>query len=147
MKSVTEERLSTADFVLTGKEAEERDQTARAAGKEAEERDQTARAAPPPLHDETHGPLLPADAVNDLRNRWGNIQAGFVDEPQAAVQQADELVAMTMKRLAEGFAEQRNNLERQWARGGDVSTEDLRQALRKYRSFFERLLTIQAPVA
>jgi hypothetical protein len=131
MKNVTEERLSTADFVLTGKEAERKEQF--------------MEAAQPQPHDETPGTLLPSDAVNDLRNRWGNIQAGFVDEPQNAVKQADELVAMTMKRLAEGFSEQRNKLERQWAGGGDASTEDLRQALRKYRIFFERLLTIQAP--
>jgi hypothetical protein len=130
MKSVTEERLSTSDFVLAGQEAENTEKRAEGSQQQA--------------HNET--PLLPSDAVNELRNRWSTIQTGFVDEPREAVKQADELVAMTMKRLAEGFAGQRNNLERQWAGGGDVSTEDLRQALRKYRSFFERLLTIQAPV-
>jgi CHAD domain-containing protein len=58
------------------------------------------------------------------------------------VQQADELVAQAIKRLAETFADARNGLERQWASGDDVSTEDLRVALRKYRTFFERLLTV-----
>jgi hypothetical protein len=52
------------------------------------------------------------------------------------------LVASTIQRLAEGFAEARAKLETQWARGGDVSTEDLRVALRRYRSFFDRLLAV-----
>ena len=76
----------------------------------------------------------------DLRSRWGDVQTGFVDEPRKAVQDADNLVASVMKRLAEGFATERANLEKQWDRGDDVSTEDLRIALQRYRSFFDRLL-------
>jgi hypothetical protein len=87
-------------------------------------------------------PLLPQDLTQDLRSRWDGIQTGFVDEPRKAVQQADELVAMAMKRLAETFANERNNLEQQWDRGDDVSTEDLRVALQRYRSFFHRLLNV-----
>jgi hypothetical protein len=86
--------------------------------------------------------LLPPEFVQELRSRWDNIQTGFVDEPRSAVQQADELVALTIKRLAETFAEERNGLERQWDRGDNVSTEDLRIALQRYRSFFQRLLTV-----
>jgi hypothetical protein len=58
------------------------------------------------------------------------------------VEQADALVAEAIKRLAETFANERNQLEGQWDRGGDVSTEDLRQALQRYRSFFSRLLSV-----
>jgi hypothetical protein len=87
-------------------------------------------------------PLLPQDFVQDLRGRWDRIQAGFVDEPRKAVQEADELVAQAIKRLAETFANERNNLEGQWDRGDNVSTEDLRVALQKYRSFFHRLLQV-----
>ena len=76
----------------------------------------------------------------ELRNRWSNVQTGFVDEPRKAVQEADNLVASVMKRLAEGFANERSNLEKQWDRGDNVSTEDLRVALQRYRSFFDRLL-------
>ena len=76
------------------------------------------------------------------RNRWTDIPAGFVDEPRHAVEQADSLVAEAIKRLAETFANERNQLEGQWDRGGDVSTEDLRQALQRYRSFFSRLLSV-----
>jgi len=93
-------------------------------------------------HDESTGPLLPGDFTGDLRSRWDQVQAGFVDEPRKAVQEADELVAQAIKRLAESFADARSGLEHQWDRGDDVSTEDLRLALRKYRSFFDRLLKV-----
>ncbi len=87
-------------------------------------------------------PLLPKDFTDDLRARWDRVQTGFVDEPRKAVQEADEMVAMTIKRLAETFANERNNLEQQWDRGDNVSTEDLRIALQKYRSFVHRLLNV-----
>lgn len=86
--------------------------------------------------------LFPADEASELRARWDAVQAGFVDEPRRAVEQADSLVASAMKRLAETFAEERSNLEGQWDRGDDVSTEDLRLALQRYRTFFGRLLSI-----
>ena len=95
-----------------------------------------------PVREESPGPLLTGNDAQVLRNRWDQIQTGFVDEPRNAVKQADELVAQAMKRLAESFAGERGRLEQQWDRGDDVSTEDLRQALRKYRSFFQRLLTV-----
>ena len=72
--------------------------------------------------------------------RWKEIQAEFVDEPRTAVQEADALVAELMQRLAKMFASERAELEERWTRGNQVSTEGLRQALRRYRSFFERLL-------
>jgi hypothetical protein len=87
-------------------------------------------------------PLFPDHELPDLRSKWDTIQAGFVDQPRKAVEEADSLVASTMKRLAEVFAEERSKLEGQWDRGDDVSTEDLRLALQRYRSFFHRLLTI-----
>jgi hypothetical protein len=84
--------------------------------------------------------LFPDNELNDLRARWDKAQIGFVDEPRTAVEQADSLVATVVKRIAEQFAAERAELEHQWDRGDDVSTEDLRQALRRYRSFFDRLL-------
>jgi hypothetical protein len=87
-------------------------------------------------------PLFPNDELQDLRTNWDRIQAGFVDEPRKVVEQADSLVASTMKRLAEVFAQERSKLEQQWDRGDNVSTEDLRLALQRYRSFFHRLLAI-----
>jgi hypothetical protein len=87
-------------------------------------------------------PLLPQDFVQDLRGRWDRVQTAFVDEPRAAVKQADELVAEAIQRLAETFAREREVLESQWDRGDNVSTEDLRVALQRYRSFFQRLLHV-----
>jgi hypothetical protein len=87
-------------------------------------------------------PLFPTNELGELRERWNGVQAAFVDEPRKAVEQADGLVASAMKRLAEVFAEERARLEKQWDRGDDVSTEDLRIALQRYRSFFQRLLSI-----
>jgi hypothetical protein len=86
------------------------------------------------------GQLFPDNELNALRARWDKAQIGFVDEPRAAVEQADSLVATVVKRIAEQFAAERAELEHQWDRGDNVSTEDLRQALRRYRSFFDRLL-------
>jgi hypothetical protein len=90
---------------------------------------------------EEHGPLLPDDESEGFTNRWRDIQTGFVDEPRNSVAQADALVAELMQRLAAGFSEERQRLEAQWDRGDDVSTEDLRVALTRYRSFFDRLLS------
>ena len=87
-------------------------------------------------------PLFSDDASSDLRGRWDDIQTGFVDEPRSSVEHADALVAEVMKRLADSFATERQALEQQWSGGGDPSTEDLRVALRRYRSFFDRLLSI-----
>jgi hypothetical protein len=85
--------------------------------------------------------LLASDDNEQFRRRWESIQTGFVDEPRETVEQADELVAQVMKRVAEGFATERERLEQQWGRGEDVSTEDLRVSLQRYRGFFERLLS------
>ena len=87
-------------------------------------------------------PMFPSGEVEGFRTRWMEVQTGFVDEPRNAVEQADGLVAEMMKRLAQVFADERGKLEEQWSRGDDISTEDLRQALRRYRSFMDRLLSV-----
>jgi hypothetical protein len=87
-------------------------------------------------------PLFPESELGGLRDQWKTIQTNFVDEPRRTVEQADGLVASAMKRLAEVFAEERSKLEQQWDRGDSVSTEDLRVALQRYRTFFERLLSV-----
>jgi hypothetical protein len=95
-----------------------------------------------PALEQHSGPLFSGNEANELRAKWDAIQVGFVDEPREAVEQADNLVADTMKRLAEAFAAERSKLEGQWTQGQNVSTEDLRLALRRYRSFFGRLLSV-----
>jgi hypothetical protein len=87
-------------------------------------------------------PLFSDQTEQDLRTHWQEIQIGFVDEPREAVERADQLVAKLMQQLAQNFSDQRNNLERQWDQAEKISTEDLRIALQRYRSFFERLLSI-----
>jgi hypothetical protein len=84
--------------------------------------------------------LLAPDEAAAYRSRWEGVQSGFVDEPRRAVEQADQLVAGVIKHVAEVFAEERGKLEEQWSRGGEADTEDLRVALQRYRTFFERLL-------
>ena len=96
---------------------------------------------PQPL-DDTPAQLFGNEELSGYRTRWSAIQTGFVDEPRRAVEEADTLVAELMKRLAEVFAEERRGLEAHWERSEQASTEDLRIAMRRYRSFFERLLAI-----
>ncbi len=86
-------------------------------------------------------PLLAREDAHGFRSRWETIQTAFVDSPQQAVEDAVGLVAELMQRLAQTFTDERQALEAQWSRGDDVSTEDLRVALQRYRSFFERLLS------
>ena len=86
-------------------------------------------------------PLLSAEASSSFQRRWDEVQTRFVDQPRGAVEEADGLVANLMQQLAEGFAQERERLEAQWDRGEDISTEDLRVALQRYRSFFQRLLS------
>jgi hypothetical protein len=102
----------------------------------------SAGAATAPAIDEQAAPLFSPEEAKDFRARWDAIQVSFVDDPRRVVEQADSLVALTMKRLAEIFAAERAKLEGQLDRGDNVSTEDLRLALRRYRSFFGRLLSV-----
>lgn len=140
-----EEQLTTADFavmaakpnavshdrdVISGDDVE--------AAEMANGMDQPVEAA---RQGTTATPLFSDNEVGDLRSRWSNVQAGFVDEPRRSVEEADQLVATVMQRLAEGFANERASLEKQWDSGDNVSTEDLRVALQRYRAFFGRLLS------
>jgi hypothetical protein len=86
--------------------------------------------------------MFPGGETESFRTRWHDIQADFVDSPRESVQKADELVAAIIQRLAEVFSTERARLEGDWGEGRDVSTEDLRQALQRYRSFFDRLLSL-----
>jgi hypothetical protein len=118
-ESGDEQRLTTADLV---READEVDTASRTDEGERE-------------------PLFAGDEAEGYRGRWSEIQAAFVDEPRKAVEDADGLVAELMQKLAETFSDERSKLEQQWDRDGDVSTEDLRIGLQRYRSFFDRLLS------
>jgi hypothetical protein len=110
--------------------------------------DETNRIDPPVdtasdgTGDEGQAPLFDPAATEQYQARWRDVQTDFVDDPRAAVSQADQLVAELMQALASTFTDERAALEGQWDTGTDVSTEELRIAMRRYRSFFSRLLTI-----
>ena len=123
---IEQARLSTADI-------------ARPVSDEAPVEPQTVDQ---PMPRQDSEPLFASQQASDFQQRWTDIQASFVDEPRQAVEQADMLVAEVMQRLAQAFADERKTLEQQWDRGDDTNTEELRQALRRYRSFFGRLLAL-----
>ena len=106
--------------------------------------DAPARGVDAPARGVEEGPtpLLDGTQLEASIRRWKDIQAAFVDEPQQAVQDADALVADLMQGLAQVFAAERQHLEAQWSRGDQASTEDLRVSLQRYRSFFQRLLSV-----
>lgn len=93
-------------------------------------------------HRDLEGHLFDPVAAEEFRQRWAEIQTSFVDEPREAVEEADSLVGEVTDRLTEMFTSSRDDLERQWSAGEEASTEDLRQALQRYRTFFDRLLAV-----
>ena len=95
-------------------------------------------------HDDKLVPLFEEDAARKFRSRWLVIQSKFVDDPSDSVKQADDLVADVIKNVTMNFANRRVALEKQWNGGDNTSTEDLRIALKQYRSFFDRLLTLES---
>jgi hypothetical protein len=126
------EKLTTADLAQGGKPVEA----------EGPKPVSSARVNTAGTQDRGATPLFPNNELDGLRTRWKEIQTNFVDEPRKAVEEADGLVASAMKRLAEVFSDERSSLEKQWDRGDQVSTEDLRVAFQRYRSFFDRLLSV-----
>jgi hypothetical protein len=146
-QTVTDERLTTADIANSPRPTQI--SNANDAGRDPDFPDLRKDTIALPAdsntmtNTEAHAPLFPQNETQDLRTRWDKAQGMFVDEPRKAVEEADALVANAVKRIAELFADERAKLEQQWDRGDNVSTEDLRQALRRYRTFFDRLLNFQ----
>jgi hypothetical protein len=140
--TTTEEGLSTADLAQSKRSFVTEELRHAPVPSEITSTVPSEKVAPDARYPTEGTPLFPNGELEDLRNRWKGVQTAFVDEPRRAVEQADGLVASAMKRLAEVFAEERSKLEKQWDLGDNVSTEDLRIALQRYRSFFHRLLSI-----
>jgi hypothetical protein len=130
-----EEELPPAEFVSYGIPPKQPEGPKLVKGQEPETLDKAVAAS-------ERMPLLSGSEMGDFRSQWSKVQTAFVDEPRRTVEDADKLVASVMKRLAEGFANKRSGLEKQWDSGDNVSTEDLRVALQRYRSFFDRLLKL-----
>jgi hypothetical protein len=133
---VTDEEFSSA------RERKINTETVAAAGKPEAEFAEAEIAQDSNVRESEPSHLFNNETEQEFRTQWHEIQTSFVDEPRRAVKHADELVAQLMQRLAKSFSDQRTSLERQWEQAETVSTEDLRLALRRYRSFFERLLSI-----
>jgi hypothetical protein len=130
-----EEELTVAQLASYGIPPKQPNRPRLVTGEVPETLDQLARVSEPI-------PLFSESEFREFRLQWSNLQTGFVDEPRRTVEGADKLVASVMQRLAEGFANERTGLEKQWDGGANISTEDLRVALQHYRSFFDRLLTL-----
>jgi hypothetical protein len=132
------ERLTAGDVPPT---AEREPATARDVPPTAESR--PSHAVPEPATGPPTSPSLFGDNdLSGLRSRWDDVQAAFVDSPKECVQKADSLVAEVVQQLTTGFSDARSRLEAQWAKGENASTEDLRVALKRYREFFQRLLSV-----
>ncbi len=91
---------------------------------------------------EQFGPFFPPDVAKDFRLRWDAVQMSFIDDPRQAARQGDELVAQVRKNITDIFSQERANLEAQLAQTDKASTENLRVTMRRYRSFFERILAL-----
>jgi hypothetical protein len=130
------ERQRDAETVDTPRESTETEQR-------AEER-AVENNAPRDMTTEELVPLFEGEAAQKFRSRWLAIQSRFVDDPRDSVKQADDLVADIIKSVTMSFADRRISLEKQWNSGENISTEDMRIALKQYRSFFERLLTLES---
>jgi hypothetical protein len=136
--------LSTEQIAAAGAEREDRATSSQDPLQAPAEQSVPAQQAAPGSDlgagDQPRAQLLEDNELQNLLVQWKDIQAEFVDEPRKAVQAADALVAELMQRLAQMFASERAQLESRWFGGEEVATEDLRRGLRRYRSFFERLL-------
>lgn len=121
---------------------EPRDESsARVSVRDDEERDADVDVRPDARPDASERPsLLPHRSLSGYQSRWERVQIGFVDEPRTAVRDAEALVSEMVKELTDVFTRERESLERAWSSGSDASTEDMRVALQRYRSFFARLL-------
>jgi hypothetical protein len=145
MSKDTEHGLSTADFARAGEPRPEpamHEPAAHDAQPALQQRGQPLPQDGLQPQREPLAALFSPDAAQDFRSRWDAVQIGFVDDPGRAVAQADELVAQVMKSLAESFAGQRADMEASLGQGGQGSTESQRLALQRYRSFFQRLLSL-----
>jgi hypothetical protein len=130
-----EGELTPAELATYGIPPEQTEGPKLVKGQEPETLDRAAAVSEPM-------PLFSESEMGEFRSQWNKLQTGFVDEPRRTVEDADKLVASVMQRLADGFAHERSGLEKQWDRGDNVPTEDLRVALQRYHSFFDRLLKL-----
>jgi hypothetical protein len=97
-----------------------------------------------PVMEEGLAPLFEHEETEEFRSHWLDVQSRFVDDPREAVKKADELVEEVINSITNSFSQKRTSLENHWSSGDNVSTEDLRLAIQRYRSFFNRLLSLES---
>jgi len=131
------EKQTNMDVVDTIEESAENEERIRAEERPVEKKPTTSA-------DGDLEPLFEGDEAEKFRTQWLNIQSKFVDNPRESVKEANELVADVLKSVTMSFHDRRTGLEKQWNSGDKISTEDLRLTLKRYRSFFDRLLTLQS---
>lgn len=102
----------------------------------------TAEAAVTKPNPASRTPYLAEADSERVNEQWKRVQTDFVDDPRKSVSEAHQLVSEMVERIVETFSQERNELEQQWSKGANVSTEDLRVCLQRYRTFFERLLPL-----
>jgi hypothetical protein len=132
------------DVVDTTDTTETTDTGERIVEQQHEERHDRKPAPMPVADTEKYVPLFEKGETEKFRSHWLDIQSAFVDDPRAAVQKADALVEDMIQSITDNFAQRRATLENHWHNEGNVSTEDLRLAIKRYRSFFDRLLTLES---
>ena len=147
-KQMNIDAVDAADEVDTGEERMRNEQITEDRREEnrAEPRSnrvESRNTSPDTSKEEDYVGLFEDNEAEGFRTQWLDIQSRFVDDPSVAVKEADDLVAEVIKNITRSFADKRISLESQW-KSGDVSTEELRVALKRYRSFFNRLLTLQS---
>jgi len=136
--------LTTADLAAAGRRPPDEYEADRDAGQieREEERASQERGYQGSANREKLEPLFTPDLAERYRSRWAAVQSSFVDDPRRAASQGDELVAEVLKNLADSFARERQQLDQQLSESGEAATETLRVGLRRYRSFFDRLLSL-----
>lgn len=142
MDTQVHDDIRTSDYVNTGERTSSQVQSPEDAGPRGDLAPKGVDSRAGVLSGDTAmGALFEPKEAEDMRSRWNRIQVEFVDEPRRSVEQADQLVGTVTQRLEEMFKDQRDRLEHEWDKG-EMSTEDLRMAFRRYRSLFDRLLSI-----
>lgn len=139
MKDHREQDIESEVIDVTGESVEDVRDT-----RPVEEERRSAASGPADAISDELEPLFETEEAKKFRSQWLSIQSKFVDDPRESVKQADELVASVLKSVTMGFSDRRVGLEKQWNSGENISTENLRVALKRYRSFFDRLLTLES---
>ena len=139
-----EEKDKQMEDVVDSAETTEEHENERLVEERREIKPDRTRESAPVMDEEQFAPLFENQDAEKFRSHWLDIQSTFVDDPRESVKKADALVEDVIQSIMQTFAQKRTSLEDQWHSGDNVSTEDLRLAIKRYRSFFNRLLSLES---